>query len=284
MTPELSFVDETYDTNITSSYFLSIQACLDGFSFATLDPIRNKYIQFKHFQFRNIRKEELAPLTEKLLEENELLNLPYKKVFVLVPSPASTLVPAGLFNSSEASRWLSFTHEIPHGHKVMHAPMKLSDAWNIFSIPENMETLFTRQFPEPVFLHPYIPIAETKLAINRPGSGRSQVIISLQKEYFDMTVLEKNNLKLCNSFEINGENDLIYFTLFVFEQLELTPAQTDIQVIGCNPDKENIIHSLRKYIKHVKQPGLPGSFQYSYLFKDVPGHRFFNLLSLPACV
>ncbi|MFW5754040.1 MAG: DUF3822 family protein [Marinilabiliaceae bacterium] len=284
MIPELSFVDETYDTNITSSYFLSIQACLDGFSFATLDPIRNKYIQFKHFQFKNIRKEELAPLTEKLLEENELLNLPYKKVFVLVPSPASTLVPAGLFNSSEASRWLSFTHEIPHGHKVMHAPMKLSDAWNIFSIPENMEILFTRQFPEPVFLHPYIPIAETKLAINRPGSGRSQVIISLQKEYFDMTVLEKNNLKLCNSFEINGENDLIYFTLFVFEQLELTPAQTDIQVIGCNPDKENIINSLRKYIKHVKQPGLPGSFQYSYLFKDVPGHRFFNLLSLPACV
>lgn len=162
--------------------------------------------------------------------------------------------------------------------------MKLSDAWNVFSIPSNIRELFARQFPEPHFLHPYIPVAETKLTVNRPGPGRNQVVISLQQKYFDMVVLEKNNLKLCNSFEINGANDLIYFTLFVFEQLDITPASTDIQVIGSHPDKDAILNTLRKYIKHVKQPGLPGGFQYSYLFKDVPGHRFFNLLSLPACV
>ncbi|MFO8002590.1 MAG: DUF3822 family protein [Marinilabilia sp.] len=284
MVPDLSLVDETYDTNITSSYFLSIQACLDGFSFTTLDPVRNKYIQFRHFNFQNVKNDELPALTEKLFEENELLNLPYKKVFVLIPSPYSTLVPSGVFKPGEAGKWLSFTHQIPSGHKVVYAPMKLSDAWNVFTVPEEMEKLFRRQYPDPVFLHQYIPIAETKLAVSRPGTGRNQVIINLHSKYFDLIVLEKNNLKLCNTFEMNGENDLIYFTLFVFEQLQLTPAGTEIQIVGSHPRKNEILDVLNQYIKQVKQPGLPAGFQYSYLLKEVPAPRFFTLFSLVACV
>lgn len=284
MVPDLSLVDETYDTSITSSYFLSIQANLDGFSFSTLDPVRNKYIQFRHFSFPDIKSRELPSITNTIFEQNELLNLPYKKVFVLLPSPFSTLVPSGLFKAEEEARWLNFTREIPAGYNILHARMKLADAWNVFAIPADMQNIFSRQYPDPLYLHQYIPITETRLAISRPGTSRNQVIINLQKDFFDLIVLEKNNLKLCNTFEIKGENDLVYFTLFVFEQLQLIPASTDVQVIGTHPDLTRLLQTLGRYIKHVKQPGLPGSFQYSYLFKNVPGSRFQNLLSLPSCV
>lgn len=284
MVPELSLVDETFDTNITSSYFLSIQVSLDGFSFSTLDPVRNKYIQFRYFSFAHIDVSSLPSIAEKVFEQNELLNLPFKKVFILMPTPYATLVPSGLFNIDEAAKWLTYTHKVPDDYSVVNARMKLSDAWNIFAIPEQMQNLFKRQFPEPHLLQQYIPMAETKLAVSRPGTGRNQVIINLQKDFFDLIVLEKNNLSLCNTFEIKGENDLIYYTLFVFEQLQLVPSNTEVQVIGTHPDIKRIIQSLRRYIKTVKQPGLPSGFQYSYLFKDIPGHQFHNLLSLPSCV
>jgi hypothetical protein len=284
MVPNLSVVDETYDTNITSSYFLSIQACLDGFSFSTLDPVRNKYIQFKHFDLEGINNEKFAEFIERIFEQNELLNLPHKKVFILLPTPYSTLVPSGLFNPGEAEKWLTFTHQIPSNHEIIYTRMKLTDAWNVFAIPETTKELFNRQFPEPIFFHQYIPIAETKLAISRPGIGRNLVVINLQSRYFDLVVLEKNNLKLCNTFEINGETDLIYYTLFVFEQLQLMPTTTEVQLIGSHPKFGEIKQMLSKYIKHIKQPGLPGGFQYSYLFKEIPGYKFYNLLSLPSCV
>jgi hypothetical protein len=284
MIPNFSVVDETYDSNITSSYFLSIQASLDGFSFSTLDPVRNKYIQFKHFELKNIKNEEFTNLIEQIFEQNDLLNLPHKKVFILLPTPYSTLVPSGLFTPEEAEKWLTFTHQVPSNQEIVYTRMKLTDAWNVFAIPETTKELFKRQFPEPMFFHQYIPIAETKLAISRPGIGRNLVIINLQNRYFDLVVLEKNNLKLCNTFEINGETDLIYYTLFVFEQLQLIPTTTEVQLIGSHPDFEKIKQMLAKYIKHVKQPGLPGGFQYSYLFKEIPGHKFYNLLSLPSCV
>jgi hypothetical protein len=284
MIPNFSVVDETYDSNITSSYFLSIQASLDGFSFSTLDPVRNKYIQFKHFELKNIKNEEFTNLIEQIFEQNDLLNLPHKKVFILLPTPYSTLVPSGLFTPEEAEKWLTFTHQVPSNQEIVYTRMKLTDAWNVFAISETTKELFKRQFPEPMFFHQYIPIAETKLAISRPGIGRNLVIINLQNRYFDLVVLEKNNLKLCNTFEINGETDLIYYTLFVFEQLQLIPTTTEVQLIGSHPDFEKIKQMLAKYIKHVKQPGLPGGFQYSYLFKEIPGHKFYNLLSLPSCV
>jgi hypothetical protein len=284
MIPNFSVVDETYDSNITSSYFLSIQASLDGFSFSTLDPVRNKYIQFKHFELKNIKNEEFTNLIEQIFEQNDLLNLPHKKVFILLPTPYSTLVPSGLFTPEEAEKWLTFTHQVPSNQEIVYTRMKLTDAWNVFAIPGTTKELFKRQFPEPMFFHQYIPIAETKLAISRPGIGRNLVIINLQNRYFDLVVLEKNNLKLCNTFEINGETDLIYYTLFVFEQLQLIPTTTEVQLIGSHPDFEKIKQMLAKYIKHVKQPGLPGGFQYSYLFKEIPGHKFYNLLSLPSCV
>lgn len=284
MVPDLSVVDETYDTTITSSYFLSIQASLDGFSFCTLDPVRNKYVQFRHFEFKNPDKEEFYSVVEQLFENNELLNLPYKKVFVLIPSPVSTLVPSGLFQAEEAYKWLSFTHQIPSGHDILHARMKLADAWTIFAIPEKIKKIFSRQFPEPVFLHQYIPMTETKLAVSRPGTSKTQIIINIQNTFFDLVVLEKNNLKLCNSFEITGENDLIYYTLFVFDQLELSPTAADVQLIGTHPRLNEMNRALAKYIKNVKQPGLPAGFQYSYLFREVQGYKFHNLLSLPGCV
>jgi hypothetical protein len=284
MIPDISVVDETYDTTITSSYFLSIQASLDGFSFCTLDPVRNKYVQFRHFKLQNLTSEELPEIAEQIFEDNDLLNLPYKKVFILVPSPVSTLVPAGLFHAEEAPEWLSFTHQIPSANDIAYTKMKMADACTIFAIPERLKELFKRQFPEPLFFHQYVPMTETKLAISRPGTSKSQIILNIQNHFFDVVVLEKNNLRLCNTFEINGEDDLIYFTLFVFEQLQIPPTTADVQLLGNHPRMGEIKQKLGKYIKHVKQPGLPSGFQYSYLFRDVPGHQFHNLFSLAGCV
>jgi hypothetical protein len=285
MVPDLSIVDETFDANISSSYFLSIQASLDGFSFSILDPIRNKYIQFSSYALQDhITEADLPKLTNKVFEENELLNLPFKKVFILIPTRYSTVVPSGLFNHEEASQWLFFTHQVPSNYKVVSSQMKLADAWNIFAIPATLYDIFERQFPEPIIFQQYVPMTESKLAISRPGMGKIQFIINLQKDYFDVVVIENNNLKLCNSFQIKGKNDLLYYTLFIFDQLQLSPSKTDVQITGYHHNFNEIKQTIEKYVKHVKFPGLPSGFQYSYLFKSVPGHRYYNLLTLASCV
>jgi hypothetical protein len=284
MDSEISVIDETFDSHITSSYFLSIQVSLDGFSFCSIDPVTNKYLQFRHIKTGPIKDGELADKLNKIFEQTHLLNLPYKKVFVLFSSPCSTLVPAGIFKPEHALNWLSFCHKIPKGHTTLHTKMKLADAWNVFSVPQSVIQLFKRQFPEPLFFHQYSPMVETKLAVNRFGEGQNLVLINLQTDCFNIAVLEKNNLILCNSFKIKGDKDLLYFTLFVFEQLQLSPRTTEVLLTGWHPDFQSTTQSLTKYIKNIKLAGQPGSFQYCPYFKEVSGTRFHNLLSLASCV
>lgn len=284
MNPEISVIDDTFDSTITSSYFLSIQVALDGFSFCTIDPVRNEYIQFCHLKTETPQKEKTADVPESVFKQFNLLNLPFKKVFVLYSTPWATLVPSGIFDIRNSREWLSFCHQIPEHHAILHTKMRLADAWNIFAIPQKIVELFQRQFPAPLFFQEYTPMVETKLAINRYGAGQNLVLINLQPDSFNITVLEKNNLKLCNTFKMGGESDLLYFTLFVFEQLKLPPRYTQVLISGQHPSFNSATVQLGKYIKNIKPAELPGNFQYSPGFREVSGARFHNLLSLSSCV
>ncbi len=284
MDTEISVIDDTFDSTITSSYFLSIQVALDGFSFCTIDPVRNEYIQFCHIKTEAAQKEEIAEVLESVFKQFNLLNLPFKKVFILYSTPWATLVPSGIFDTKEGREWLSFCHQIPDDHAILHTKMKLADAWNVFAVPQKIVELFQRQFQAPLFFQEYTPMVETRLAINRYGAGQNLVLINLQPKCFNITVLEKNNLKLCNTFKIGGESDLLYFTLFVFEQLKLPPRYTQVLISGGHPSFQSASTQLAKYIKNIKPAERPANFQYSPIFREVSGTRFHNLLSLSSCV
>ena len=278
----LSVIDETFDPNISSSYFISIQVSLDGFSFCTLDPVRNKYIQLRHIPFS--RNESLVQQIEKCFEETELLNLPFKKTFVLIPSRHSTLVPSAIFKPEKKEEWLNFCVQHENDQLTFFNKVKMADAFNVFAVPAAVYTIINRQFPDPQFFHQHTPIIENGLSARATSNESASLMIHLNKDFFDVVVFEKGRLQLCNSFPIRSDNDFIYFTLLIFEQLKLEPAQTEVILSGWHPDFNGLYRHLANYIKNIRQTELPGSFVYSYHFKEFRSSGFYNLLSLAACV
>lgn len=275
-------VDDTFDPSISSSYFLSIQITLDGFSFCTLDPVRNKYIQIQHINFSHQLPH--SKQVEECFETIEKLSLPYKKTMILLPTPVATLVPTPLFDNGDARSWLSFTNTIPENHSVKTNKIKMADVFNIFPVNEIIEQLLKRQFPNPQFFHQYTPIIEGSLTTNMSNSQQTTLFINLAGEYFDLLAFSNNNLKLCNSFPIKSENDFIYFTLFSYEQLKLNPSETEIVLSGSHPQFLQLSAHISKYVRKVKHTSMPHHFQYSHQFREVNNQSFYNLLSLPVCV
>jgi hypothetical protein len=277
-----SIVDETFDPSISSSYFLSIQITLDGFSFCTLDPVRNKYIQIQHINF--VRHLSLYQQVEECFNHIEKLSLPYKKTLVLLPGRLATLVPTPLFDGEDVEKWLSFTHTMPEKHAIKTNKIKMADAYNIFSVNQSLEQLLRKQFPNPLFFHQHTPIIEGNLTTNMSNAQQTTLFINLATEYFDLLAFGNNNLKLCNSFPIKSENDFIYFTLFTYEQLKLNPADTEIILSGIHPYFSKLSVHISKYVRKVKHAGMPHHFQYSHQFREINNQSFYNLLSLPVCV
>ncbi len=277
-----SIVDDTFDPSISSSYFLSIQITLDGFSFCTLDPVRNKYIQIQHLKLAHHLS--LYKQVEDCFNSIEKLSLPYKKTMILLPTQVATLVPTPLFENANARQWLSFTHKIPENNVVKTNKIKMADAFNVFPVSENIEQLLSRQFPEPQFFHQHTPIIEGNLSTNMNNTQQTTLFINLADDYFDLLAFGNNNLKLCNSFPIKSENDFIYFTLFTYEQLKLNPAETEIILSGSHSQFFQLSAHISKYVRKIKHTSMPHHFQYSHQFREINNQSFYNLLSLPICV
>lgn len=279
---DFSYIDESFDYNITNSYFLSIRVSLDGFSFCTLDPVLNKFIQIQHIPFDS--KKNFISQIEETFKETGKLNLSYKKTLVLTPSPDFTIVPSAVFMDDEKDVWMNFTNNIHNDSSLISNKIKLADATHIFLLSNEIKKIFRRQFESPKFLHPHSPIIENNLSTNITDGNNKLMFINVEFNYIDILVFGNNNLQLCNSFQIKSNNDFIYFTLFIFEQMRLSVADTSVVISGQHTDFENMVSQLMKYIKNIKYANFPYQFQYSHIFKDVNPTKFHTLLSLSTCV
>ncbi len=277
-----SYIDESFDYNITNSYFLSIRVSPDGFSFCTLDPVLNRFIQIQHIPF-NSNKSIISQIEQSFREVGKL-NLPYKKTLVLIPSSDFTIVPSAIFNKEDKEIWMNFTTKMSDDSSLISNKIKLADATHLFILSNEIKNIFKRQFELPIFYHPHSPIIENNLSTNITDGSNKLMFINVEYDYIDILVFGNNNLQLCNSFKIKSNNDFIYFTLFVFEQMRLNISDTSVIVSGHHSDFDNMTAQLMKYIKNVKYANFPYQFQYSHIFKDINPTRYHTLFSLSTCV
>jgi hypothetical protein len=278
-----SFIDESFDPNISLSYFFSIRLNQDGISFCTLDPIRNKYIQITNIVLNS--KLPVYSQLDKHFMEIDILNLPYKKIFILIPTQTATLVPAAIFEQDKAKTFLDFCCNIPENSIVHFNKIRQADIYNIFAINKEAEEFFKRQFQEPVFFHQNTPLIDGFLSsINISDKETDFICINFNTDFFDVAIFKNSQLKLCNSFPLKNENDFLYFTLFTFEQLKLTENTTSVFVSGINDNRQKHIINLSRYISKIKQIDFPNNFRYSTIFKNYKISGFYNLLNLSSCV
>jgi hypothetical protein len=278
-----SFIDESFDPNISLSYFFSIRLNKDGISFCTLDPIRNKYIQIT-----NVVVNSNLPVCHQLdkhFAEIDILNLPYKKIFVLIPTQTATLIPSGIFERDKAKTLLQFCCDIPENSIIHFNKIRQADIYNIFVIDKEVEEIFKRQFPEPIFFHQNTPFIDGFLSsINISDKETDFLCINFNTDFFDVAIFKNSQLKLCNTFPLKNENDFLYFTLFAFEQLKLTEKTTSVLVSGINDNRQKYITALSQYISKIKQIDFPNNYRYSTVFRDHRVSGFYNLLNLSSCV
>ena len=97
-------------------------------------------------------------------------------------------------------------------------------------------------------------------------------------------VIDKNQLKIYNSFNYQTKEDFVYYILFACEQLSLNPELIETEVFG-ELDKHSEYYSmLYTYIRNITISKSPGDFEYSYQFEDLPSHYYYNLFSQYLCV
>lgn len=280
---DICFIDKSFDHEQTNLYHLSIQISLDGFSFAILDIPKGKYTVLKHTNFFIKRSRLLFMKVKEILSEDEHLNLRYKSVEILYSSENFTLVPQPFFQHGAADKFFGFNHEVEKGYTVDKTLMSKAEAWCVFNMPENLKEFLALKFPKAVIRHNFYPLVERALKENKNFPDRRQVHLNFFRSSFELIVLSGTRLQLCNQFSYTGENDVVFYVLYVFEQLKLSPDTTELVFHGDIQKNDPVCLTFKKYLRKISFATPTTLFNYSYTFSQLPEHSFTTLLDLYKC-
>lgn len=106
------------------------------------------------------------------------------------------------------------------------------------------------------------------LLANEKNSDELKMYVHVANKHFEIIVIESGKLLLYNSFEHQTKEDLIYYILFITEQLNLNPETFKLILLGTihkNDDYYNIVY---KYVRNVSKQNITTPYKISRTLKS----------------
>ncbi len=279
-----SHIDETFDIDLSLNYKLSIQLCLNGFSFSVFDTARKKFIYLEHINTSGLNTcDELFEKLKIILKNNDYLNLEYKQVKAIVHANKSTIVPSELFNISSAKDIFSFNHNRNPESELFYNLIVNNDSFLISEANSKIITLLKEKFNNVKIYHQATSFIESNLSLFKNKLSVPKVFINKSKDYVDIIVLKDNKLLLHNTFNYKSLEDFVFNVMYIYEQLKLNSTEVELLISGNIDKKAEEIKLLKKYIKTVSILFPSKIHTYSYTFKQIPIQTYTNLFNLQAC-
>ncbi len=276
--PEL--IDETFDINSSENYELSVQMSPYGLSYCILDTIRNKYILLRGTD-PDDPKLLTADKAAEFIISDDFLSRKFKKVNLILPSSRSTLVPAPLFDPEKKEEFFTLNLLREDNDVILYNRMPEPDSYVIYSVSRQFSELATKLFPGVNPLHHTVPLLQQVSQFSRNEFGL-YIHVHLEKEYFNLLILEHGALKFLNTFNYRNITDILYYVFNTYKNMSISREET-INLSGHVQMNDELYSKISRYLKNIKFRVPEGNFSFSYVFSDSELHRSFNLLSVTNC-
>ena len=290
-----SYSDPGLDKQKYYEYDLSIRMNADGFSFCILDTNTNKYLHLESFDLREPGVRRAVPgegantdpaSLIRLLEGNlNWLSNPFNNTRIIYDEGRSTLVPEALFDKKEEETVYEFNvaKESSHHQHLHHDHIKSVNAFSVYGIPSLFDDLIGKYFSgASVFHHSTAFIQSLFLKYMNQDTG-NLLFVNTGASRLDLLRITGNKLNYYNSFTYHTAEDFMYYLIFVVEQLKLNPENIEL-IMTCELDKHSSLSDLvHKYIRSIRFADRNVDFRYSFVFDQLPGHYYYNLLNVAMC-
>ena len=278
----MEITDRSFDLSQTVSYILSIRFIPDGLCFIVFNRQHKKIL---HFSEITEKGKDPKILLREHVSDNPLLRSPFGEIFCMWDTPLYTLLPDAIFSEENSARFweLNFGENSAGDFSLFSDKLKWFDIINIYAVPAGYASLLKELFPSVQFINQQsVQIIDSLLGNKKENS--SQVYLQIHPDFFDALVLRKGKIILANSYRFQHKDEFLYFSINLFEQLQLDPCSTEIILSGETNGKDEKTIALRKYIRTVSFRKIATDISGINLKKLPDMERYINLFNLPLCV
>ena len=263
--------------NDTSSYHLSIEIFNNQINYSLFDV---KKLEHSCLRSIHTKTDEISDLIKQIGSE-DLLKQNYASSTLSYSNFDSTIIPSSLFIEEEKSKYFNFISD-QHG-VTKSEPIHQIDATIIYSIPNKLDQIIKEIQPD------IIERNTTAILINQiinqyQSSEKRTLFLILNKDKIEILVMKEDKLYLHNIFTYTNEKDILYYILYIYEQLVLDPNKNPIYIYGNVDRKDDLYLLLYKYIQEVRFGSRNQGTIVSDNIKTVKRHEYYALFSQITCV
>ncbi len=258
-----NYTDNSFNLYQAYSYSLLLQVDLTSFSYAFVH--QNRLMVYA----QNCDLDELAHPKQL----SEILTATYRRVIIGLPATGLTLVPKSLFQEGHVADFARLL-DVRQDEKVFAQAL---DAENniIYKTPEHLASAVEKFGFGNTFYNARGWIQA--IAGSRPSSGSLYLDISRANVQF--LYFQGKSIRFYNTFEFKNEEELVYFTSFVCDELNLKPKETTLILSGEVTIDDKNMKRLGDFfpkmeINGIKVLELPG---------QIPSHKLLSLSALSLC-
>jgi hypothetical protein len=286
----LNQVDPQFETTQGFKYRLSVLLCQDGFSFLVTHAISKKALRLASYTIAtaDIQHGDMGgwPLNgdayfEKL-KEVDFIRQAYHRVDIAVASYKITLAPSEFFEFGNKMNIMSATHSVSADEVILTEPVFDLGPATAILMPGYIREYCEKLFPGS-WLH-NAPAVFVKGVLHKYSKIIArQVFINIHRGYFEIALIQGSRLLYLNAFRYTSHSDVLYYVIFVLEQLGFVPSEEKITLMGEISGSEIVCSQLKMYCASICFAELPEGIEFGDAFSGIALHQYFTLINIPEC-
>lgn len=247
----LMYESPEFNSGLSLKYKLSILFRQDGFSFAISDAFSKDILVLSSYNFETDKNNVFQPNENQALNDifatNKYLNYSYSKVNVFFETQFVQLFPLEYEDDNLID--LSFNLLISDSsekHKISNT--LIPNVLNIIGLVDNTSVSYAHDlYHDPnIYTTNYVFL---KSLLPNNVQTDDVFFVNINYNFIEIAFIEKNNVSFYNTFSYKNNEDILYYILFVVEQLGYSHLEYNIALTGTI--KNDLLNLLKQYINNV---------------------------------
>jgi hypothetical protein len=279
---EISYSERPLDNALAKNCTLSIQVNQNGLTYCVVDRAANLFVQLKHFVFEHVHLTgDMVRMIDEAFSKDVILGMQFGTIRFMMYTQQTTLVPDAFFDAGHMVDFLKFNHAGDTDHEIFENLVN-SDIHNVFALPGEVIALVNKQFTGVEYLNQTTPFL--RHIFNLPlNCSKKAIYISMNPAFFDIACMEEGKLILYNTFQYGNENDLLYYIMFVCQQVGVDPQTIPLRLAGEMSSKLTYYELIKEYFPGTRYDELIAVPALAPGLRQVSTTRYFNLLNMQLC-
>jgi hypothetical protein len=259
---------------------LSVVAGRNSFMYAVFTADFDAVTEIGHLRVKDDATARLSNELPAILDNFRLTVRQFSKVYLAFQTPSFVMLPEAYAIENAVKPLLKFTSgSEPSMASLSH---HIGSIQLTFEPPQAQTAELERLFSQAHVRHS--GAVNISLLMRHPALASCEVLLTESDGCLEICARRGNDLLYYNLFETYGNEDVLYYLLFMLEQHGISPSEVSLCLSCQRAVTDPLIRDIRKYVKHTDLVNAGRQkLKRGGEIAGIPEHYYFTLLQQHTC-